>query len=142
MATLSAPQLIDEDDRVELTLGGPVSQLKVDFAFTLVVDVGDAGAVEIAIEHPFALQRPDNDPAPVEWQDDAAALAPALALLHVTAESAAAFKDGRLELRLADGLRLLVGAGGDFEPWSLVGPAGLRVVSAPGGELAVWSPEA
>jgi hypothetical protein len=31
--------------------------------------------------------------------------------------------------------------GEDYESWNIVGPAGLRIVSLPGGELAIWSPD-
>ncbi len=34
-----------------------------------------------------------------------------------------------------------VPVGQDYEPWELVGPGGVRVVSLPGGDLAVWRAE-
>jgi len=53
-------------------------------------------------------------------------------------EEFAAGADGSLTVRLAGGV-LEVSASADFEPWSLVGPAKERIVSTPGGELAVWT---
>jgi len=55
--------------------------------------------------------------------------------------SSLAYKDGRLKLELSGGNRLHIFAGQEFEPWTLVGPDGLRVVSVPGGELAIWGPD-
>lgn len=139
MAAVSAVELVESDDRWDVPLEGTLEQVRADYAFTLVVD-GERGAFEIAIEQPFELERPGDASTELRWPDDPSALAPALALLHGGVEAAVAFKDGRLELRFAGGARLRVAAGEDFEPWTLVGPDGLRLVSVPGGELAVWSP--
>jgi hypothetical protein len=141
MAAVSAAELVESEDRWEVPLDGTLEQVRADHALTLVVD-GERGAFEIAIEQPFALERAGDGTTEVGWPDDMAAVAPVLALLHGGVEAAVAFKDGRLELRLAGGACLRVAAGEDFEPWTLVGPGGLRLVSVPGGELAVWSPTA
>ena len=112
----------------------------IDYGVTFTVD--DAGdAFEIRIEQPFELHR-DGEDVLIEPGGDPVKLAPALALLNAEVEKAVAFLDGRLLLRFLDGGEVLVSACHEFEPWTLVGPGGLRLVSMPGGEVAVWRPEA
>jgi Family of unknown function (DUF6188) len=75
-------------------------------------------------------------------EGDADRLAPALALARSTIADGAAFDDDHLELSLAEGGRVSLPATEDYEPWEVVGPEGLRIVSVPGGELSVWQPGA
>ncbi|GIF26076.1 hypothetical protein BJ973_003345 [Actinoplanes tereljensis] len=46
---------------------------------------------------------------------------------------------GGLRIVFQDGTQLLAAADPGFEAWTLAGPDGLKVVSEPGGGLAVWS---
>lgn len=136
---MSAVELVEHEDRWVVPLaGGAVAQCRVDYAFTLIVD-GACGSFELRIEQPFELRGVDGRPALLSWEGDPTVLAPALAVLHAEVDVALAFKDGRLELRFGDGGSLRVPASEEFEAWTLVGPLGLRLVSMPGGELAVWS---
>jgi hypothetical protein len=139
---MSVHELVDAGDHWVLPLAGrEVTQCCVDYAVTLVVAEPDA-TFYVAIEQSFYLTAtsdgndemfvPDGPPA---------ALAPALGVLHQLVTKAVAYKEGRLELDFGDGTRLRVPAGQKFEAWNLVGPAGLRLVSLPGGELAVWKPD-
>jgi hypothetical protein len=137
-------ELVEAQDRWVLPLGGcAVVQCCVDHAFTIVAE-GPDGAFEVRVEQPFEWFAGTDGQAPlsIEVASDPTAAAPALACLHKGIRAGLAFKDGRLELRFEDGLELRVPAGEDYEPWTLTGPGGLRVVSAPGGELSIWSPEA
>jgi Family of unknown function (DUF6188) len=43
-------------------------------------------------------------------------------------------------VRFVGGNELRVPSSDDYEAWTLVGPDGLRLVSMPGGELAIWKP--
>lgn len=140
MAQVSAVELVAAEDRWVVPLdGGVVTQCRVDYAFTLVID-GARGSFELRIEQPFELRRVDGVPMSLSWERDPMALAPALSVLHVEVDAALAFKDGRLELRFGDGGWLRVSASEEFEAWTLVGPDGLRLASMPGAELAIWSP--
>lgn len=140
MAEVSAVEFVDAEDRWVVRLGGGVvAQCRVDHAFTLVID-GERGSFEVRIEQPFKLSRVDGGLTALSWEGDPTALAPALAVLHAEVDAALAFKDGRLELKFRDGDWLRVSASEEFEAWTLVGPDGLRLVSVPGAELAVWSP--
>ncbi len=46
-----------------------------------------------------------------------------------------------LEMRFRDGTHVWVSSHPEYEPWQLEGPAGILVVSVPGGELAIWEPK-
>ncbi len=117
-----------------------VTQCRLDYAFTLVVADDPAGSFEIRIERPFAVHHGGHEIV-LDPEGESEAMAPALAFLRREVERAIAFKDGRLQLCFVGGGALRVPADEEYEAWSIVGPAGLRVVSMPGGELAVWSPE-
>jgi Family of unknown function (DUF6188) len=140
---MSVTELVEAQDHWVLPLDGcAVVQCRVDFAFTIVAE-GPEGAFELRVEQPFEWFGGTDGQAPlsIDVAGDPTAAAPALACLNRGIRAGAAFKDGRLELRFEDGLELRVPAGQDYEPWTLTGPGGLRVVSAPGGELTIWSPD-
>jgi hypothetical protein len=139
---MSGLELVETADRWMLPLGGcDVVQCRVDFAFTVLAE-GPAGAFEVRVEQPFEWVGGVDTEAPItiDVASDPTAAAPALACLNKPILEATAFKDGRLELLFGDSLALRVSPGLDFEPWTVAGPDGLRVVSAPGGELSIWSP--
>lgn len=139
---MSSFELAETPDRWVLALEDhAVVQCRVDYAFTLVID-GPSGGWEIRIQKAFELL-PGTDggiPVLVELNGDPSALAPALGLWRAEVFEALAFKGGQLELRFTEHERLLVPACEEFESWTLTGPAGLRLVSMPGGQLAVWRP--
>lgn len=99
--------------------------------YTVALEFG--GGYEVRIETPFVLRQPagDLDVTPGETS------LPDLAGRAVTV--ARADEQGGLRIDFADGSRLLVAADEDYEAWTVAGPNGLKVVSEPGGELAVWS---
>ena len=66
--------------------------------------------------------------------------APLLALMSRTVKRAEAFKNGSLLLVFNEGDVLAVDADPNYEPWNIAGENGLRVVSVPGGDLAIWLP--
>ena len=71
--------------------------------------------------------------------DYVAKVSGALRLLHKTARTAIALKDGTLEIVFIDGDVLLVPPDLHYEAWEMSGPNGLKIVSLPGGGLAFWS---
>ena len=70
-----------------------------------------------------------------------AKLAVVLDVLHVVVDDARAHQDGSLHLAFADGAHIEVAPDEGYEAWNVTGPGGARIVSLPGGELAVWSAE-
>jgi hypothetical protein len=97
--------------------------------------------IEIKISEPFILLDPDQQSHLLDPGPRGASLAPALRIMRQVLQEGIAFYDGRLELRFRDASRINVPAGTDFEAWHLNGPGGvegLKIVSIPGGELAIW----
>jgi hypothetical protein len=66
-------------------------------------------------------------------------VAAALGLFGAKVLSAVAFKTGSMRLVFDNGCHLNSRADPSFEAWEVLGPGGWRVISMPGGELAVWS---
>ena len=132
--------LVESADRWLVPMVGTVTQCRLDYAFSLVIADDSAGSFEVRIEQPFVVAGSDGE-VRLDPEGDPQQMAPALRVLRRTVEQAIAFKDGGLELTFDDGAVLRVAAGEDYEAWNIVGPGGLRLVSMPGGELAIWSPE-
>ncbi len=140
---MSVSELLDAGDHWVLPLDGrEVTQCCVDYAVTLVFSAEPDVTFHVALEEPFWLTTGgDGGEEMFDPEGPPAALGPALGVLRQSVERAVAYKDGRLEVAFADGTQLRVRAGEKFEAWNLVGPAGLRLVSLPGGDLAVWQPD-
>ena len=140
--TMSSETLVEAADHWALPLTGrEVTRCCVDYAVTLAFGETD-GSIYVTIEQPLwfkAVTAADEQQfVPVGPPD---ALGPVLSVLRNPISRAVAYKDGRLEMDFADGSLLRVPVSEAFEAWSLVGPEGLRLVSLPGGELAVWRPQ-
>jgi hypothetical protein len=136
---VSVVELIAEPGRWLVPLTGcSVTQCCVDYGFTLIISDGK-NSFDVRIEQAFELAL-DGEALGLDPEGDPRMLAPALAVLHAPVAEAVAFDDGRLVVKFTAGGELRVPGGNDYEPWTLVGPAGLRLVSMPGGELAIWKP--
>ncbi|MEU4564357.1 DUF6188 family protein [Actinoplanes sp. NPDC023936] len=103
-----------------------------DFGYTVALTF--SGGYEIRIETVFALldSSGTHEITPGAESDTR--------LVGRVVTSAASDDRGGLRIDFADDVRLVVLADDDFEAWTLAGPDGFKVVSAPGGELSVWSP--
>lgn len=135
---MSVPELIEQSDRWLLPItGGELAQCRFDYAVTLVID--REGSFEVRIEQPFTLAAPNGEESSLDPEHDPGGAGRTLALLHERVTGAVAHKDGRLELEFESGAAIRVLGGGEFEPWNVVGPGGLRVVSVPDGGLTIWS---
>jgi hypothetical protein len=134
--------MIEAEDHWVLPLAGQaVTQCRFDYAFTIIAGKTES-SFEIRIEEPFEFSsRGEGRAITVDPEAEPLTMGPALGVLHQTIDRAVAYKDGRLAVKFAEGDELWVPSGQSFEPWTLVGPAGLRIVSLPDGELAIWSPE-
>ncbi len=131
--------LMKAGDRWVLPVAGQqVAQLCLDYAVTLRLQ----NDVVVRIEQPFVITSPTGEERLIVPEGDVDRLAPVLNLVRSTVTEGAAFDDGHLELSFADGARVSVPSAEDYEPWEIVGPEGLRIVSVPGGELSVWEPSA
>lgn len=94
---------------------GKVTQLKIDYAFTFVLE----SWIEIRIETPFSYGLDGNvkqfEPS------DAPSLAPLLGLHQATVASAEIRKDGRLTVAFADGNQLVVPPDDGYEAFTVAG---------------------
>ncbi|MCW2875904.1 MAG: hypothetical protein JWQ95_4 [Sphaerisporangium sp.] len=115
---------------------GTVTQIRVDYAFTLVMD-----HYSIRISTPFSLSRGDehsrHDPEVPET------LAPLLELHQATLREGVLMKDGLLVLSFHDGTTLTVLPDERYEAWEAVGELppvtpSFKVIALPGGGLAVF----
>ncbi len=129
-------ELVEGSDRWELRgLVHEVWQLRVDHAIWLVLNT----EIIITIEGVSTITRGSST---VAVEQGPAGLVAVLERLWTKVSSVTAFKDGRLEIVFGDDAKLDVPADDNYEPWGLVGDDGMRIVSVPGGGLAVWLPGA
>lgn len=114
---------------------GLVTQLRVDHAFTVVIE----SWIEVRIETAFSCGMAERL---VQFEpSDPVALGPLLRLLGVTVTSAEIRKDGRLMLAFADGGVLRVAPHERYEAFTVTGSLppvrrGFSFVALPGGGLA------
>jgi hypothetical protein len=97
--------------------------------------------IEISIGEPFILTGRDGVRHLLDPAADGPGLAPVLRIMRQVISAGTAFDDGRLEISFDGGDSIRVPYGPDFEAWTIAGPggpAGLKMVSVPGGELAIW----
>ena len=127
--------MAEHDDRWIMNLRGlAVTEIGISYQLSLCLG-SDA---RVVLGSPFTLTQGDGrqdvilDPG---RQDVAAALG----LFGAKVLSAVAFKSGSMRLVLDNGWHLNSRADPSFEAWEVLGPGGWRIVSMPGGELAVWS---
>ncbi|WP_327686248.1 DUF6188 family protein [Streptomyces sp. NBC_00467] len=127
----------EHEDRWILGLRGlAVTKISVDFQLTLLL----GSEASVILECPFRLGpgSAGNDNLQVMLDPGRQEVAAALALCGAKVLSAVAFKTGSLRLVFDNGLHLSCRADPSFEAWQVAWPGGLRCVSMPGGELAVW----
>lgn len=117
-------------------MGQEVRQLCFDFAATLNLE----NDVSVRIEQPFVITSRNAAESLIIPGGEINQLAPMLGLMRSVITQGLAFEDGHLELTFADGTSVLVPSTEDYEPWEIVGPQGLRIVSVPGGSLSIWQP--
>ncbi|MGL4832097.1 MAG: DUF6188 family protein [Propionibacteriaceae bacterium] len=111
------------------------SRIQIDYAVSVLTTDG----FEFRIEGPFMFIDAAGCLHMITPEGNPRTLSPVLAIARTTLARASAFDDGRLELDFADGAGIRVGMDEDFEAWGMTGPGGMKLVSMPGGKLAVWS---
>jgi Family of unknown function (DUF6188) len=133
--------MAEQDDRWFLASeNARVERLCFDWGIELAVGAAD-GAFDIRIEGPCVLTGPGGTEMPLDPAADPAGLAAVLAVVRQGVRSVAALKDGRLVIAFSDDSGLSVPADDSFEPWTIACPNGMKIVSVPGGGLAIWKAE-
>jgi hypothetical protein len=117
--------------------GGAVTQCCINHGLTIEVASNGADAATVFISGAFDLQSADG-----AWRLNPAGkavdLAPALVLLGLAVDYAAAHKDGTLEMVFAGGIRLRVPPDEAYEAWEFDGNHGAKAIALPGGDIAIW----
>lgn len=134
----SRPSLVEHEDHWELLalVGRAVTRCLVDHAFSLQFWSPDA-VFELRIDVHFTLREPGGEELSLT-PEETTSLGPALRLFRREVSSARAHKNGRLEVLFSDGSSLSVSPDQQYEAWELAADSGQRLVSTPGGDLAVW----
>ena len=136
---MTPKRLVPENDGWRLPVKGqPITRLCLDNESVRILC---ANAVEISIGEPFRFIDACERTFHLDPGGEAPGLAPLLPIMRKSIDAAWASKDGRLEIRISDLSRIYVPHGEQFEAWTLSGPGGvdgLKIVSIPGGDLAIW----
>lgn len=121
--------------QMDLGLNGQsVMYCHVDYTFMVAFD----DETTVTVESDFVYRSADGIEHAVRPGDDPASCGAALAITRLAARRGTGFEDGRLELELDDGSMILAPGADGYESWNIAGPDGFKVVSIPGGELAIW----
>ena len=129
--------MIEHPDYWELpVLGLTVTRCVIDYRFSFDLDQGNALVCLTSFLLSTTTGIYDLDP-----EKDITELGIALSIFQKQIEDARAYKNGDLDILFSDGSRIQARADPHFEAWEMVGNGGLRFISMPGGELAIWLPK-
>ncbi len=136
MATMTNLQLIETSDCLKLVLHNwHVNRCIVDYSFTLKLMTNHEEGIGVSIHAVFSIDK-DNERLNFN-PEHPEGLGPALSLFRSQVKEILAGKDGSLKI-VSSEATLTVPNSNQYEPWGLYGPDGLRIVSIPGGDLAMW----
>jgi hypothetical protein len=120
--------------------GWEVTRCCVDFGFELLL-AGEGTSASLRLEGECTLTHNGKELTVVP-EESPAAIGQYVVLLRDHIASATATDGGALEIQFGSGARLTVPADPAFEAWVIAtGSSGFRLVSIPGGDLAIWQPE-
>ena len=116
--------------------GLTVVEIGISYQLSLHLDT----EARVVLECPFKLtQVVDDGRQDVTLDPDRQDVTAAIGLFGAKVLSAVAFKTGSMRLVFDNGWHLNSQADSSFEAWEVLGPGGWRIISMPGGQLAVWS---
>jgi hypothetical protein len=139
MAVMTVHVFAAEGGRIRLPLTDCiVNRCCIDWAVTLEMQTHDGDRFELRIGDTFTFTTADGVEKSLQPEENPAGLGPVLGCTRTAVKSATAVEDGRLEMSFADGSSLHVAPSSACEAWELTGPQGSKIVSMPGGELAIW----
>jgi hypothetical protein len=130
---------LEREEPIQIPLQGKtVSRCIVDYRFGFEF-INDGEEISVWVGSHFQLRQKAE-----EWDVDPenknTGLCRALILFGKIATRALAFSDGRLEIAFTDDIVLSVPPHPQYEAWELYGSSGRRIISTPGGGLAIWNP--
>lgn len=112
-----------------------LNAIEIDFTILLSFD----GGYEIRIESEFWLFDSDGKYRIAPDPDFVSTAARLQGLSGTVALTSIAEETGRLRIDFVNGAAILVHPDKHYEAWTFAGPDGAKVISIPGGELAVWN---
>ncbi|TDT97321.1 hypothetical protein EDD99_5442 [Streptomyces sp. 846.5] len=116
--------------------GLTVVEIGISFQLSLLLDP----EARVVLGCPFALTHyGDDGRQDVSLDPGRQDVTAAIRLFGAKVLSAVAFKTGSMRLVFDNGWHLNSRADPSFEAWDVLGPGGWRIISMPGGKLAVWS---
>ena len=131
-------KMIEQGDRWSLSSDDAnVTRISLDWGVTLTIGSTEP-QIDVRIEQPFELTDSSGTSVQLVPEGDPLAMSPVLSISRRTVERMDAFNDGRLEIAIADGMIVRVESSEIYEAWEISGSGGFRIVSTPGGGLAVW----
>ena len=131
--------LTESDEGWSLPLAGlQVTRCIVDLAFSIEFLANTDSASLTRIGTAFELTVDDGRRSAINPANPSEVGA-ALTLFGMTVSCANARRDGSLEISFREGMRVCVPANDAYEAWEAVLAGGARLVSQPGGHVAVWT---
>jgi hypothetical protein len=116
-----------------------ITEQFVDFALWLRTD----GDYEIRIGSTFSVRTREASDTRFTPEADGGLSPPKMpSVLGQIVAASAIDNYGSLLVDFEDGTQIRADPDEDYESWTIAGPHGLLIVCTPGGELAVWGPDA
>jgi hypothetical protein len=136
-AVVSESSLAEHEDRWIMNLRGlTVVEIGISYQLSLLLDT----EARVVLGCPSKLtQVVDDGRQDVVLDPGRQDVTAAIGLFGAKVLSAVAFKTGSMRLVFDNGWHLNSRADPSFEAWEVLGPGGWRIISMPGGKLAVWS---
>lgn len=123
---------------MDLRLSGKLLQ-SAELEYTLVLQL--SGDYFIAISSTLSVGVVGRNIVLSPEEDSEQSFQPIRELVGRTVETAEVDHKGALSVTFEGGSHVRVEPDPDYEAWNVSGPNGALVVSMPGGELSIWTPE-
>ena len=116
-----------------------VTQIRLDWQVGLTISDEDGTTVKVVIAGPFTVLSPGDAYPPVtDPEQSGSNLCAAIFAMRFAPVAACDVVDGTMQLALGSGLTVRVPPSETAEAWEIDHPD-FKLVSIPGGEVAVWS---
>lgn len=118
-------------------VGQPISSVTLGFSATF--RIGSPDEFELQVEGELTLRTPSGETLRAPSNNYADIASDLESLIGSTVTKADASEASGLNLEFDSSAAIHVPIDQSYEAWGIVGRSGYRVISTPGGELAIWS---